>query len=104
MAAAASFENAAALFEEAGLLSEHTKFARAAALAVIAAEEFAKSVIYLVAALMSDQRGALPPRLDGHEMKHRAASAAEAAWSTNEEWWADHIQEVNARFQNWLAK
>ena len=26
------------------------------------------------------------------------------ALSTNEEWWADHIQEVNARFQNWLAK
>jgi putative spermidine/putrescine transport system substrate-binding protein len=26
------------------------------------------------------------------------------ALSTNEEWWADNIQEVTARFQNWLAK
>jgi putative spermidine/putrescine transport system substrate-binding protein len=26
------------------------------------------------------------------------------ALSVNEEWWADHFQEVNARFQNWLAK
>ena len=26
------------------------------------------------------------------------------ALNTNEEWWADHIQEVTARFQNWLAK
>jgi putative spermidine/putrescine transport system substrate-binding protein len=26
------------------------------------------------------------------------------ALNTNEEWWADHAEEVTARFQNWLAK
>src|SRR5881296_2927533 len=88
MASAASFENAQAMFGEAGLLCEHSKFSRAAALAVIAAEEFAKSIIYLVAALMPDQRGALPSKLDSHEMKHRAVAAAEAAEATNEESWA----------------
>jgi putative spermidine/putrescine transport system substrate-binding protein len=26
------------------------------------------------------------------------------ALSTNENWWADHYEEVNEKFQNWLAK
>ena len=79
LTAAACFDNALALYAEASLLYKTEKFARASALAVIAVEEFAKSIIYLVAALMLDQRRLLPPKLDGHEMKHSVAGAAEAA-------------------------
>lgn len=87
MAAAACFENAQALLGEAGFLLQRTRTARAAAFAVIAAEEFAKSVIYLVAALMPDQRAALPARIKSHEMKHWASDAAEAAEIKNKELW-----------------
>jgi len=81
------------LYAEASLLYKTEKLARASALAVIAVEEFAKSIIYLVAALMPDQRGLLPPKLDGHAMKHSVAGAAEAAEIMNEEYWAVLNQE-----------
>jgi AbiV family abortive infection protein len=87
-AAAASFDNAHALYEEAGLLYERDKFARSAALAVLGAEEFAKSVIYLVAALMPEQHHLLPARLEDHGTKHRAGDAAQAAEIMNEDGWA----------------
>src|SRR5688572_23813665 len=87
-AARACFVNALDLYEEAVLLQKAGHVARAAALAVIGLEEFGKAIVYLVAALAPDQRKGLPPRLNGHAMKHRVCSLADAAQSTCEEGWA----------------
>jgi AbiV family abortive infection protein len=87
-AARACFVNARDLYDEAALLQKAGRPARSAALAGIGLEEFGKAIVYLVAALAPDQRKALPPRLDGHEMKHRVCRLADAAQCMNEEGWA----------------
>jgi hypothetical protein len=91
-AALASFNNAKNLCAEAELLEDNGHVARAAALAVIGAEEFGKAIVYLVAALLPSGRKWLPAKLDGHELKHRVCDSAEAAEATNEKLWIVHRQ------------
>lgn len=78
-AAAASFINAQSLLKEAELLSKHGYLARAAALAIIGLEEFAKSIVYTVAALLPEERSKLPAKLSVHEEKHIVVDYAEYA-------------------------
>lgn len=86
--AAACFKNAQQLYDEAKLLIQQDRFARAAALAVIGAEEFGKAVIYTMAALLPEQRRLLPRVLNNHQLKHRVCSFAEVAKIMNEDYWA----------------
>ena len=86
-AAAHCFTNAQTPYEDAKVLYDRDRYPRAAALAVIGAEEFGKAIVYTIAALLPDQRDLLPPRLDGHELKHRICSLAEAAEIVNEDYW-----------------
>jgi hypothetical protein len=86
--AVACFINAQELYEEAKLLFEQARPPRAAALALIGAEEFAKAVVFTVAALLPEQRHRLPSRLDGHELKHRICRLADVAQIMSSEWWA----------------
>jgi AbiV family abortive infection protein len=58
--AVACFTNAQELYEEANLLFEQARSPRSAALALIGAEEFAKAVVFTVAALLPEQRHCLP--------------------------------------------
>lgn len=86
--AVACFTNAQELYDEAKLLFEQARSPRSAALALIGAEEFAKAVVFTVAALLPEQRHRLPPRLDGHELKHQICSLADAAQIMNSDGWA----------------
>jgi AbiV family abortive infection protein len=86
-AAANCYMNAQALYEEAGILYQEQRYPRASALAVIGAEEFGKAIVYVVAALLPDQRHLLPSTLDGHELKHRICDLAEAAQIVNKDGW-----------------
>jgi AbiV len=86
--AVACFINAQELYEEAKLLFEQARSPRSAALALVGAEEFAKAVVFTVAALLPEQRYRLPSRLDGHELKHRICSLADVAQIMSSEWWA----------------
>ena len=87
-AAVACFTNAQELYEEAKLLFEQARSPRSAALALIGAEEFAKAVVFTVAALLPGQRHCLPSTLDGHELKHQICSLADVAQIMNSEGWA----------------
>jgi AbiV family abortive infection protein len=78
-AALTCFANAQDIHKEAYLLFEHGYYARAAALAVIGSEEFAKSIIYTIGAFRPDQREQLSKALRRsrprgelflHEAKH----------------------------------
>ncbi|MFQ5816053.1 MAG: AbiV family abortive infection protein [Candidatus Binatia bacterium] len=80
-AAAACFINAESLREEARLLSGNRYEARAAALAIIGVEEFAKAIVWTVGALLPEQRNLLPSKLYVHEVKHIIAGYAEVAQS-----------------------
>ncbi len=73
------FLNAKSLHEEACLLGEHGYRARAAALAVIGEEEFAKSILYALAAIRPDEPDLLGKGLIHHETKHLVALVAEVA-------------------------
>lgn len=86
--AVACFTNAQELYEEAKLLFEQARAPRSAALALIGAEEFAKAVVFTVAALLPEQCHRLPSRLDGHELKHQICSLADAAQIMSSEGWA----------------
>ena len=86
--AVACFTNAQELYEEAKLLHEQAQSPRSVALALIGQEEFAKAVVFTVAALLPEQRHCLPPRLDGHELKHQICSLADAAQIMNSDGWA----------------
>jgi AbiV family abortive infection protein len=86
--AVACFTNAQELYEEAKLLLEHARPPRAAALALIGAEEFAQAVVYTVGALLPEQRHRLPARLDSYELKYRICSLADVAQIENSEGWA----------------
>ena len=86
-AAAHCFTIAQALYEEAKVLYESDRYPRAAALAVIGAEEFGKAIVYTVAALLPEQRDLLPDGLTVHELKHRICDLAEAAQIMSKEGW-----------------
>ena len=83
----ACFTNAQELYEEVKLLHEQAQSPRSVALVLIGAEEFAKAVVFTVAALLPEQRHSLPPRLDGDELKHQICSLADAAQIMNHEGW-----------------
>lgn len=85
--AVACFINAQELYEEAKLLHEQAQSPRSVALALIGQEEFAKAVVFTVAALLPEQRHYLPPRLDGHELKHQICGLADAPQIMNAEGW-----------------
>jgi AbiV family abortive infection protein len=78
-AAAACFKNAQSHYEAAKLLVKHDYSSQAVALAVIGVEEFAKALVYAVAALMLSQRKDLPDKIGNHHLKHRVASLAAGA-------------------------
>ena len=86
-AAVAAFRNAQDLHDEGALLFERERYARATALALIGAEEFAKSIIWTAAALMPPQRPLLPSRLDGHALKHYVCGLADGAVAENDDGW-----------------
>jgi AbiV family abortive infection protein len=85
-AASASFENANQLYEEAQLLADNGYMSRAAALAVIGLEEFAKAVAYAVAAIFPDKSQGIRSRLLKHEVKHCIADTFEGAQIVTDDW------------------
>lgn len=85
-AAVACFHNAESHYGSAKLLVEHGRDAHAVALAIIGIEEFAKALVYAIAALRPDQRKSLPPKIDGYHVKIWIAGCAEGAQINTEEW------------------
>jgi AbiV family abortive infection protein len=85
--AVACFTNAQELYEEAKLLHEQAQSPRSVALALNGQEEFAKAVVFTVAALLPEQRHHLPYRLDGHELKHQICTLADYAQIVNNKGW-----------------
>ncbi len=86
MAASASFANANELYEEAKLLADHGHMPRAAALAVIGLEEFAKAVAYAVASVFPEKSQRIRDRLTKHDVKHCVANAFEGAQIVTDDW------------------
>lgn len=76
-ASAACFWNAESHRGAARILFEEDFRAQALALAAIGIEEFAKSILYAVAALVPDQRTDLPAKIDRHLEKQIVALSAE---------------------------
>ncbi len=89
-AAEAAFINANDLCSEAQLLAEHAHTARAAALAVIGLEEFAKGVAYTLAAIYPKQGNEIREGLRDHVVKHWIAETYEGV-ETEVEGWVDGI-------------
>lgn len=85
--AVACFTNAQDLYNEAQLLYEQARSPRAAALALIGAEEFAKAVLFTSAALLSEQRHRLPCRLESPILAHHICTMAEVAQLMASELW-----------------
>jgi AbiV family abortive infection protein len=79
MAAGAALANADELCTEAQLLAEHQHNSRAAALAVIGLEEFAKAVAYVLAAIFHEQSDRIRQRLLNHDVKHWIADTFDCA-------------------------
>jgi len=95
-AALASFENAGNLFEGATLLVKNGKAPAATALAIIGEEEFAKAVVYTIAAAIPEERRTLADRLGDlreHNVKHILTGMADGAQIVNSESWAVARQE-----------
>ena len=86
-AAVACFVNAQELYGEAKLLYEQAQSPRSVVLALIGAEEFAKAVVFTVAALLPAQRALLRPKLDGHALKHHICVIAEGVVCACSEGW-----------------
>src|SRR5262249_10188178 len=84
--ALACFTNAQELYEEAKLLYEHNS-PRSIVLALIGQEEFAKAVVYTVAALLPQQHHHLSDKLGGHELKHHICGLADGLVCMYEEGW-----------------
>lgn len=78
-AAAAALANGHGLYAEAKLLAENNHSSRAAALAVIGVEEFAKSVAYTLSAIFPEQSDGIRNRLIQHDVKHWVADVFEGA-------------------------
>jgi AbiV family abortive infection protein len=91
-----SFTNCQALYNDAVLLAENQRGARAVALAIIGTEEFAKAMVYTVGALIPDKRQAILEAINKglriHDVKHLAARYAEAAQIAVEEGWTIALQ------------
>ncbi len=89
--AVACFNNAQSLYEEAKLLLEHGYRARAAALAIIGCEEFAKAIVHTLGAALPSQRDVLVRRLNdlqkGHDVKYLITDIADVAQIENSEGW-----------------
>ncbi len=85
-AAVAALANAHELYAEAKLLAEKDHSSRAAALAVIGVEEFAKSVVYTLAAIFPEQSDGIRNRLIRHDVKHWVADVFEGAKIVTDEW------------------
>src|SRR5574341_1683952 len=75
------FSNAKSLHDEACLLADEGYRPRAAALATLGLEEFAKAIAYSLAALLPGKEHILANRdqLTKHEVKHLVTASAEAA-------------------------
>jgi len=97
VAAFECFSNAHSLRDEARLLAENGYAARAAALAILGLEEFAKAIAYSLAALLPERQESLIKRLDWHEVKHLIASSAEAAEIETEDYRIEFLQETGFR-------
>lgn len=87
-ASVACFVNAQELYEEAKLLYDRVRGLRSVVLALIGAEEFAKSVVFTVAALLPAQRALLPAKLSGHALKHHICVIADGVVCACSEGWA----------------
>ena len=83
----ACFTNAQELSNEATLLCEHAQSPRAGALTLMGAEEFAKAILFTIAALLPEHRRRLPCRLEGHLLKHHICAMAEVAHMMNSALW-----------------
>ena len=95
-AALAAIKNALSLHESAVLLAENGKAPPAAALAIIAEEEFAKAVLYTIAAAVPEQRPVLEARLRDlrqHNVKHILTGMVDGAQIINSEGWLVARQE-----------
>lgn len=84
-AAVAALTNAHELYAEAKLLAENDHTSRAAALAVVGLEEFAKSVVYTLAAIFPEQSDGIRKRLIRHDVKHWMANVFEGAQIVTDE-------------------
>src|SRR5215510_2476761 len=93
--AVACFANAQELYEEAKLLLVQARSPRSVVLALIGQEEFAKAVVYTVAALLPEQRHYLPPKLGGHELKHQICSLADGVQIQNTKRWGRKAEDGN---------
>ncbi len=78
-AAVAALANADELYAEAKVFAENNHSSRAAALAVIGVEEFAKSVAYTLSAIFPEQSDGIRSRLIRHDVKHWVANKFEGA-------------------------
>jgi len=96
-AAVAALANAHELCEEAKLLAENDYTSRAAALAVIGVEEFAKSVVYTLAAIFPEQSQGIKSWLRQHDIKHWVANTFEGAQIVTDEWPLIVFQETGMR-------
>ena len=85
-AAVAALANAHELYAEAKLLAEEDHSSRAAALAVIGVEEFAKSGVYTLAAIFPEQSDGIRNRLIRHDVKHWVANVFEGAQIVTDDW------------------
>lgn len=95
-AALASIKNALSQHESATLLAQHGKAPAAAALAIIGEEEFAKAVLFTIAAAVPEQRQVLEARLRDlreHNVKHILTGMVDGAQIINSEGWAVARQE-----------
>ena len=95
-AALASINNALSLHESATLLAQNGKAPAAAALAIIGEEEFAKAILFTIAAAVPEQRPLLEARLkdlNEHNVKHVLTGMVEGAQEVNSEGWAVARQE-----------
>lgn len=79
LAAKECIANAQSLHDEARLLAEHGYLSRAAALAIIGEEEFAKAIAYTLEAISPGSQNDLLKGLGQHVIKHMISIGAEAA-------------------------
>lgn len=77
--AAGAFQQSRESHQDAALLAVNGRYATAVALAILGIEEFAKSIVWTVAALLPDERSHLPARLDHHAVKHYVAMLSEVS-------------------------
>jgi AbiV family abortive infection protein len=92
-AAVACFTNAQELHEEAKLLFVQVQSPRSVALALIGHEEFAKAVVFTIAALVPEQRHCLSSKLSVHELKHQICDLANYVQIKHTKRWGSKAEE-----------